>query len=292
MMTLDQTLEYIHSNYWNGGTFGLGRVTKLLELLGNPQKGLKFVHIAGTNGKGSTAAMTASILRKAGYTVGLYTSPYIYRFNERMQINGEQIPDEELVEITSWVKPMADSMEESPTEFELVTCIAMEYFMRGGCDIVVLEAGENYIDSVFHVEGNEEVIGFALPVGSSPYYERGQERKPLVYMDGQATFKFAVNAIVKDCNTLVQRNGLTYADIAYIVPHQANMRIIDFAGRKLKVPMEKFCVNIDKYGNTSSASIPIALDELNRAGKLKRGDYLLLPAFGGGLASAACLLKW
>ena len=138
----------------------------------------------------------------------------------------------------------------------------------------------------------EEIIGFALPVGNSPYYERGQERKPLVYMDGQATFKFAVNAIVRDCNTLVQRNGLTYADIAYIVPHQANMRIIDFAGRKLKVPMEKFCVNIDRYGNTSSASIPIALDELNRAGKLKQGDYLLLPAFGGGLASAACLLKW
>lgn len=161
-----------------------------------------------------------------------------------------------------------------------------------GAGAVVLEAGENYIDSVFHVEGNEEIIGFALPVGNSPYYERGQERKPLVYMDGQATFKFAVNAIVRDCNTLVQRNGLTYADIAYIVPHQANMRIIDFAGRKLKVPMEKFCVNIDRYGNTSSASIPIALDELNRAGKLKRGDYLLLPAFGGGLASAACLLKW
>ena len=161
-----------------------------------------------------------------------------------------------------------------------------------GAGALVLEAGENYIDSVFYVQGNEEVIGCALPVGNSPYYERGQERKPMAYMDGQATFKFAVNAIVKDCNELVKRNGLTYDDIAFIVPHQANMRIIDFASRKLKVPMEKFSVNIDRFGNTSSASIPMMLDELNRAGKLKRGDLLLLPAFGGGLASACCLLKW
>ncbi|MBR4283548.1 MAG: 3-oxoacyl-ACP synthase, partial [Anaerotignum sp.] len=161
-----------------------------------------------------------------------------------------------------------------------------------GAGALVLEAGENYMDSVFYVQGNDEVIGCGLPVGNSPYYERGQEKKPLAYMDGQATFKFAVNAIVKDCNELVKRNGLTYDDIAYIVPHQANMRIIDFASRKLKVPMEKFSVNIDRFGNTSSASIPMMLDELNRAGKLKRGDLLLLPAFGGGLASACCLLKW
>lgn len=137
----EEAVNYIHSVFWQGSIPGLGRTQTLLAKMGNPEKKLKFVHIAGTNGKGSTAAMSASILRKAGYTVGLYTSPYIYRFNERMQVNGEQIPDDELVEITKWVKPMADSMEESPTEFELVTCIAMEYFMRNGCDIVVLEVG-------------------------------------------------------------------------------------------------------------------------------------------------------
>ncbi len=137
----EQAVEYIHSVFWKGSIPGLGRTQNLLDLMGNPQKKLKFVHIAGTNGKGSTAAMTASILRQAGYKVGLYTSPYIYRFNERMQIDGEQIPDDELVEITAWVKPLADSMEESPTEFELVTCIAFEYFMRNNCDIVVLEVG-------------------------------------------------------------------------------------------------------------------------------------------------------
>lgn len=161
-----------------------------------------------------------------------------------------------------------------------------------GAGALVLEAGENYLDSVFYVKGDEEVIGCALPVGNSPYYTRKQERKPFAYMDGQATFKFAVTAICKDCKELLKRNDLTFDDIAYIVPHQANKRIIDFASMKLKVPKEKFCVNIDRYGNTSSASIPLALDELNRAGKLKEGDLLLLPAFGGGLASTCCLLRW
>ena len=141
MMNLDQTLEYIHSNYWNGGTFGLGRVTKLLELMGNPQKDLKFVHIAGTNGKGSTASMTASILQKAGYVTGLYTSPYIFKFHERMQVNGECITDEELIEITAWIKSLADTMESHPSEFELVTCIAFEFFKRRKCDIISLEVG-------------------------------------------------------------------------------------------------------------------------------------------------------
>ena len=140
-MTAEQAIEYIHSVCWKGSIPGLGRTNTLLEKMGNPHKQLKYVHIAGTNGKGSTAAMTASILRKAGYTVGLYTSPYIYTFGERMQVNGQLISDEDLVAITEYVKPLADSMEETPTEFELVSCIAFEFFKRKGCDIVVLEVG-------------------------------------------------------------------------------------------------------------------------------------------------------
>ena len=140
-MTVQEAIEYIHSVFWKGSVPGLSRTQTLLAKMGNPEKKLKFVHIAGTNGKGSTAAMTASILQKAGYKTGLYTSPYIYRFHERMQIDGEQISDEDLIEITEYVKPLADSMAEAPTEFELVCCIAFEYFYRKGCDIVVLEVG-------------------------------------------------------------------------------------------------------------------------------------------------------
>lgn len=140
-MNATEAIEYIHSVCWKGSTPGLERTQELLKRMGNPEKKLKFVHIAGTNGKGSTAAMTASILRKAGYRTGLYTSPYIYRFHERMQVNGQQISDEELASITEFVKPLAQAMPVSPTEFELVCCIAMEYFARQSCDIVVLEVG-------------------------------------------------------------------------------------------------------------------------------------------------------
>ena len=140
-MNATEAIEYIHSVYWRGSIPGLGRTNELLEKMGNPHKDLKFVHIAGTNGKGSTAAMTASILRKAGYRTGLYTSPYIYTFHERMQVDGQLISDEDLVAVTEFVKPLADSMTQTPTEFELVSCIAFEYFKRKGCDIVVLEVG-------------------------------------------------------------------------------------------------------------------------------------------------------
>lgn len=140
-MNAEQAIAYIHSVCWKGSIPGLGRTQELLEKMGNPEKKLKFVHIAGTNGKGSTAAMTASILNKAGYRTGLYTSPYIYRFHERIQVDGVEISDEDLTEITEYVKPLADSMAQSPTEFELVCCIAFEYFYRKKCEIVVLEVG-------------------------------------------------------------------------------------------------------------------------------------------------------
>ena len=140
-MNITEALTYIHSVCWRGSIPGLSRTQELLRRMGNPEKKLKFVHIAGTNGKGSTAAMTASILRKAGYCTGLYTSPFLFRFNERMNINGADIADEELAEITEFVKPHAEAMADHPTEFELVTAIAMEYFARHRCDIVVLEVG-------------------------------------------------------------------------------------------------------------------------------------------------------
>ncbi len=140
-MNAIEAVEYIHSITWMGSKPGLERTQLLLEAMGNPQDSLRFIHIAGTNGKGSTAAMTASILRKAGYRVGLFTSPCLYKFNERIQINGEHISDEDLAEVTSFVQPLAAAQEDHPTEFELVSCIGFEYFKRKGCDIVVLEVG-------------------------------------------------------------------------------------------------------------------------------------------------------
>ena len=138
---MEQTLNYIHGLYRKGTKPDLSRVGTLLSLVGDPQKQLKFIHIAGTNGKGSTAAMSASILHKAGYKVGLFTSPYIYRFNERIQINGQQIPDQDVIDLTAHLRELTVQMPEMPTEFDFVTAMAMVYFAREGCDIVVLEVG-------------------------------------------------------------------------------------------------------------------------------------------------------
>ena len=140
-MTYEEALSYIHSICWKGSKLGLDRTRELLGKLDDPQKELKFIHIAGTNGKGSTAAMLSSILEEAGYQVGLYTSPFINRFNERMQVNHQPIPDEELAALTEYVRPHADAMADSPTEFELITALAMVWFARQKCDIVVLEVG-------------------------------------------------------------------------------------------------------------------------------------------------------
>ena len=140
-MNIKEALEYIHNVKWQGSKPGLERTHELLKSLGNPEKKLKFVHVAGTNGKGSTSAMIESILRVAGYKTGLYISPYITCFNERMQVGGEYISDDMLVKLTQEIRPFADAMKDSPTEFEIVTALAMKFFCDENCDIVVLEVG-------------------------------------------------------------------------------------------------------------------------------------------------------
>ncbi|MBR4743056.1 MAG: bifunctional folylpolyglutamate synthase/dihydrofolate synthase [Oscillospiraceae bacterium] len=140
-MSYESTLAYINSPKWQRSKPGLERTQHLLRCLGNPEKQLKFVHVAGTNGKGSTAACVAAVLQQAGYRTGLYISPYIIRFSERIQIDGEYIPDDELERVVDLVRPYADAMEDVPTEFEVVTAIAMKYFADNRADIVVLEVG-------------------------------------------------------------------------------------------------------------------------------------------------------
>lgn len=144
-MTYNEALDYIHGARKFGSKLGLHNMKILLELMGNPHKQLRFVHVAGTNGKGSTSAFIASILMEAGYRTGLYTSPYIQRFTERMRIDNQEIDGDELTDITAFVKSCVDQMltmgKNHPTEFEIVTAIAFEYYLRNACDIVVLETG-------------------------------------------------------------------------------------------------------------------------------------------------------
>ena len=162
-MNYEQALEYIHAVQWAGHKPGLSRTRTLLAALGDPQRQLRFVHIAGTNGKGSTAAMMASCLHKAGYRVGLYTSPFLNRFNERIQVDGQQIGDQELVELVEKVRPAAEAMTDVPTEFEIITALGMLYFAQKQCDVVVLEVGlGGTLDSTNVIEHPECAVITAL----------------------------------------------------------------------------------------------------------------------------------
>lgn len=140
-MDYAEALKYIEGVSWLGVRPGLERVRALLERLGEPQRELKFVHVAGTNGKGSASALMAAALTAAGYKTGLYTSPHLLRFNERMRLDGEEIGDGELAELIGGLAEAARGLEEPCTEFELVTAAALLWFARRRADIVVLETG-------------------------------------------------------------------------------------------------------------------------------------------------------
>ena len=214
-------IAYINEPRWQQSRYGLERITELLNRMGRPQDKLKFVHVAGTNGKGSTCAYVASILQAAGYTTGLFTSPYIITFEERIRVNGQNIPLDELREVTLFVREHAEAMfdesGEHPTEFELMTAVAFEHFARSGCDIVVCEVGMGgRLDSTNVIEAPEacvivrigldhtEFLGDTLAAVAS---EKAGIIKPgspvVVYPQDDASAEEAIRAKAAECGSPV-----------------------------------------------------------------------------------------
>ncbi len=144
-MTYNQALTYIHSLNRFGIKPGLERITALLYELGNPEDSLSFIHVAGTNGKGSTSTAISNIMQASGKKTGLFISPYVIDFTERIQINGEFIPKKDMAEFTARIMPVAEKVGErlgdAVTEFEFITALAFLYFKEQNCDVVVLETG-------------------------------------------------------------------------------------------------------------------------------------------------------
>jgi 3-oxoacyl-[acyl-carrier-protein] synthase-3 len=111
-------------------------------------------------------------------------------------------------------------------------------------------------------------------------------------MEGRETFKHAVTRMLEAAQQALEMAGLTAADVSLVIPHQANARIISAIADRLNLPLDRVFMNLDKYGNTSAATIPVALDEANKAGRLKKGDVILLVAFGGGFTWASSVVRW
>ena len=230
-MTYQETLTYIHSISWRGSKPGLERISSMMEQLGNVQDTLKFVHVAGTNGKGSVSAMLSSVLTAAGYRTGLFISPYVMRFNERMQINGVPIGDEELAEVVEAVRPVADALPDGATEFEVITAAAFLWFARQKCDIVVLETGlGGRLDATNLIKEDECAVLTNIGMDHTEYLGNTLEQiaweksciikreAPVVAYRSEPEAMKAIRATVKE-----QEAVLHIADFSKIAPLSADL---------------------------------------------------------------------
>ena len=229
-MTYQQALDYISTVGSRAGKPGLERIKALMAGLGNVQDELRFVHLAGTNGKGSTSCMLASILQKAGYKTGLFVSPFIIRFNERVQINGKHIPDEKLAEIIERIKPIADAMS-GCTEFELITAAAFVWFAEERCDIVVLETGlGGRLDATNIIKSNECAIITNIGIDHTDYLGNTVAdiayEKACILKEGCPVVAYASEQSAMDVLTayaLEHNNPMSVADFDAIEPVSADL---------------------------------------------------------------------
>ena len=167
------------------------------------------------------------------------------------------------------------------------TCVL---FGDGG-GAVVLGQGDDLLAIGLTASGNTDLLSIPNTNGECPFSESFQQ-KQILKMNGSEVFKFAVNGIINELSTVIGKAGLDKNDIDFVVLHQANLRIISYAKQKLKMKKAEFVSNLQNYGNTSSGSIPIMLDEMNRGNRMKKGQLIALVAFGGGLTTGACILRW
>jgi len=187
----------------------------------------------------------------------------------------------------------ADVMSSVIDYTDRATCV----IFGDGAGAVILEPADDslgVIDFLNEVDGSGG-CSLYMPGGGSlnpASHETVEQRMHYVHQDGQAVFKFAVRKMAELCEKLLQRNGLTGKDIDVFIPHQANKRIITATADRLGMPMEKVIIDIDRYGNTTSATIPLAMNTARQEGKLKKGDMVLLAAVGAGFTVGTTLLRW
>jgi len=216
-----KSLDYLYGLEKFGMVFGLTQVTRILEALGNPHKDLQAIHIGGTNGKGSTAAMMASILEKEGYRVGLYTSPHLVHFTERIKVNGIEIEEEQVASLTEWMKKRieASGITSPFTFFDFTTAMALLYFSQKRVDLAILEVGlggrldsTNVIDPLLSMITNvtkdhEEILGKSLLKIAGEKAGIIKEGRPLITAATQPRVLQFFSRICREKNSLFYRVG-------------------------------------------------------------------------------------
>lgn len=237
-----------------GNAMGLARITELLEKLDNPHSKLKVIHVAGTNGKGSTCSMLSSILIDAGYKTALFTSPYIETVNEEFKINNVNISDDKLIAIVKKIEPIVNTMQCKPSAFELRTAIAFEYFKNEYCDVVILEVGlgglydatnviEKPLLSVITKVGIDHISFLGDTIEEIATIKAGiiKQNSPCILMKQD-------EEIITICNQIcIQKN----AEIIISQPEEVTINSMDLDGT---FRTGRSCIN---YKNLSNLKIPL-----------------------------------
>jgi len=269
-MTCEEALNYLNNAEWKSDHAGLRRMEELCRRLGHPERDLRFIHVAGTNGKGSVCAMLDSVLRSAGYRVGLFTSPYIERFNERIRLDGAEISDEELAAVTEAVKACADDMAEKPTAFERITAAALVYYSRMACDVVVWECGLGGRLDATNVIPTAElsvITGIALDhchiLGDTMEQIAAEKAGiikpsvPVLFGQGDESAAVVIRAAAEE-----RRSPLYLTDFSAISDVRADLSgtVFRFRGRELRMAL------VGLYQTRNAATALTAVELLRQAG--------------------------
>ncbi|MBR0140042.1 MAG: bifunctional folylpolyglutamate synthase/dihydrofolate synthase [Firmicutes bacterium] len=264
-MNYEEAIQFTETRLWKGGYTGFDRLRSVLAELGDPQKRLRFIHVAGSNGKGSTCAMIDSILREAGYKSGLFTSPHLIKYNERVIVNGEAISDEDYAEGCTLVKEAMEAAGVELTIFERLTALGFWYFDLKGCDAVVLEVGlGGRRDSTNVIEMPEAALIAHLALEHTSYLGHTIEE---IAVEKAGIIKPGCDAVVMDqdpsaidvIRTLADarkaRMRLTDPSKERLVSSELGLQVIDYRDRKdLKLGL---------FGSYQFSNAALVLDALD-----------------------------
>lgn len=280
---MDQAISYLKALPHTEVKPGLARIRALLEAVGNPHAQLRAVHIAGTNGKGSVAALCASVLQSAGYRVGLYTSPHLIRYCERVQINGAPITEHEFTQIADALMPIADSMVDKPTQFEFLTALAFLYFARQKIDIAVIEVGlggrfdaTNVITPIVSVLTNVELDHTDLlgnTIEQIAWEKAGIAKRGVPLVTGERKPN-ALEIIARECAVVG----------APLICARPRVRALEFSWEYQELEIEPLGrVHLGLLGSYQQENVTVALEALE---VLKQSMTISDGALRGGLEQA------
>lgn len=278
-MNMDKVIQYINTNRGNGQKESLDRLFKLLDRLGNPHKKLNYIHITGTNGKGSTSALFYSVFKEAGLDVGVFTSPHLEKVNERIRINDDMISDEAYIRIVEEMEPIILELEEELDEkfyaFELLTTVAFIYFQEKQPDIILLEAGiGGRLDSTNVIENS--LVSVITSIGLDHMKVLGDSKEAILYEKAQI-LKPNGRLVVGPIDSLLERiardraeavNGLvTFIQKEAIIIHETTLeqQVFDFKEWKNitlsmvgKHQIENACLVLEAYKTLVAKGLPIS----------------------------------